>query len=179
MAPVPVLVSNIQGPSPRGYHSAALSLEAGEKAIYVFGGQCCIGGPYEYYNDVYRFNLETNHWEFIDTYDEPLNGKPQRPHPRSQSFIFVKNGYLYVYGGYDGHNIFADMYRLEISTRTWTLIWASKYSEGLCVSCSSVYNPDSKQIEFFKRYKITRICLLLYRLWTFSSRCRWPSSCRF
>ena len=150
MAPVPVLVSNIQGPSPRGYHSAALSLEVGgEKAIYVFGGQCCVGGPYEYYNDVYRFNLETNHWEFIETYDEPLNGKPQRPHPRSQSFSFVKNGYLYVYGGYDGHNIFADMYRLELSTRTWTLIWASKYSEGLCVSCSSVYNPDSKQIEFF------------------------------
>ena len=40
--PVPVLVSNVQGPSPRGYHSAVLSLE-GEKAIYIFGGQCCIG----------------------------------------------------------------------------------------------------------------------------------------
>ena len=51
--PVPVLVSNVQGPSPRGYHSAALSLD-GERAVYVFGGQCCIGGPYEYYNDVYR-----------------------------------------------------------------------------------------------------------------------------
>ncbi len=51
--PIPVLVSNDAGPSPRGYHSAALSLE-GERAVYVFGGQCCIGGPYEYYNDVYR-----------------------------------------------------------------------------------------------------------------------------
>ena len=25
-----------------------------ERAIYSFGGQCCVGGPYEYYNDVYR-----------------------------------------------------------------------------------------------------------------------------
>lgn len=51
--PVPVLVSNVQGPTPRGYHSAALSTQ-GERAVYVFGGQCCIGGPYEYFNDVYR-----------------------------------------------------------------------------------------------------------------------------
>ena len=51
--PVPVLVSNVQGPSPRGYHSAVLSLED-ERAIYIFGGQCCVGGPYEYFNDVYR-----------------------------------------------------------------------------------------------------------------------------
>ena len=46
----------------------------------------------------------------------------------------MKNGYLYVYGGYDGHNIFADMYRLELATRTWTLIWASKFSEGCGLS---------------------------------------------
>ena len=51
--PVPVLVSNVQGPTPRGYHSAALNTE-GERAVYVFGGQCCIGGPYEYFNDVHR-----------------------------------------------------------------------------------------------------------------------------
>ena len=70
----------------------------------------------------------------MNTYEEPLNGKPQRPHPRSQSFCFVEKGYLYVYGGYDGHNIFADMYRLELATRIWTLIWASKFSEGCGLS---------------------------------------------
>ena len=90
----------------------------------------------------FRFDLDTNCWQCIDTsnnIDEASscpeaahssNGKPQRPHPRSQSFIFVRQGCLYVYGGYDGHSVLADMYKLDLSTRTWSLIWASKFSYG-------------------------------------------------
>ena len=59
-----------------------------------------------------------------------LSKNPQRPHPRSQSFIFVRLGCLYVYGGYDGHSVLADMYKLDLATRTWSLIWASKFSYG-------------------------------------------------
>ena len=39
-------------------------------------------------------------------------------------------GCLYVYGGYDGHSVLADMYKLDLATRTWSLIWASKFSYG-------------------------------------------------
>ena len=78
--------------------------------------------------------METNCWQWIDTnteVDSQLNnGKPQRPHPRSQSFIFVRQGCLYVYGGYDGHSVLADMYKLDLATRTWSLIWASKFTDG-------------------------------------------------
>ena len=79
--------------------------------------------------DLYRFDLETNSWELIDAHEDELNnGKPQRPHPRSQSFSFVRNHCLYVYGGYDGHSVLADMYKLDLKRRTWSLIWASKFS---------------------------------------------------
>ena len=65
----------------------------------------------------------------IDAHEDELNnGKPQRPHPRSQSFSFVRNHCLYVYGGYDGHSVLADMYKLDLKSRTWSLIWASKFS---------------------------------------------------
>ena len=39
-------------------------------------------------------------------------------------------GCLYVYGGYDGHSVLADMYKLDLATRTWSVIWASKFSYG-------------------------------------------------
>ena len=77
--------------------------------------------------------METNCWQWIDTTNnEAHNGKPQRPHPRSQSFVFVREGCLYVYGGYDGHSVLADMYKLDLKNRTWSLIWASKFSDSGC-----------------------------------------------
>ena len=67
---------------------------------------------------LFRFDLETNAWEVIDAHEDELNnGKPQRPHPRSQSFSFVRNHCLYVYGGYDGHSVLADMYKLDLKPK--------------------------------------------------------------
>jgi hypothetical protein len=82
-----------------------------------------------------RFDLDTNNWERIEAQEDEdnllgNNRKTRRPHPRSQSFIFVWEGCLYVYGGYDGHSVLADMYKLDLNTRTWSYVWASKFYDG-------------------------------------------------
>ncbi len=98
------------GPSPRGYHSAVYVEE--ESSVYTFGGQRCSGGPYEFRADVHRLDLPSLSWEAVES-------TGQRPSPRSQCHAFVRDGSLFVYGGYDGHSILTDLHSLDLRTRLW------------------------------------------------------------
>ena len=110
--------SDYRGPSPRGYHSAVYCPTAktsdGEKSncVYTFGGQCCLGGPYTFFNDVHQLDLKQMSWQLVN-----CSGTP--PSPRSQSFCFIYNGCMYVYGGYNGTNLFTDLHKLDLATKTW------------------------------------------------------------
>lgn len=115
-----ILPNEINGPSPRGYHSAVyVPMESNSKKrifqsnqVFIFGGQCCSGGPYDFYNDVYRFDLGTMTWHEVHcSGDIPCH--------RSQCYSFYYRGHLYVYGGYDGKNIFTDLHTLDLKTMVW------------------------------------------------------------
>ncbi len=104
------------GPSPRGYH-AAIYVEGNsheDNFVYTFGGQCCSGGPYEFYSDVHRLNLRTLRWEPVE-----CAGGDRTPSPRSQCHAFARGGAIFVYGGYDGHSIMTDLHRLDLETKRW------------------------------------------------------------
>jgi len=98
-----------KGPSYRG----GLSATPYEKSVIIFGGACCKGGPYEYYNDVYIFDAEINDW----TGPLDCNGKP--PPPRSQHGAAIIDGNLIIVGGYNGTQLFNDVHVLNLETRTW------------------------------------------------------------
>ncbi len=113
------LEADSNGPSPRGYHSACYF----NSKIITFGGQCCIGGPYVFYDDVHCLDLATSKWTQFQT-------SGQSPSPRSQCFAFIyKNGF-YVFGGYDGKNIFIDLHRLDLTTLQWNKLETNGTGRG-------------------------------------------------
>ena len=111
-----------KGPSPRGYHSA-IYVRAKDRpksnvktnSIFIFGGQCCVGGPYQFFNEVFRLDLTHLEWELLDC-------RGQKPSPRSQCFSFLWRSNVYVYGGYDGRNIFTDLHKLNLDNLEWTKV---------------------------------------------------------
>ena len=46
----------------------------------------------------------------------------EAPSPRSQCFCFIYKRGFFVYGGYDGKNIFTDLHRLDLDTLTWSKV---------------------------------------------------------
>jgi hypothetical protein len=33
--------------------------------VIIFGGACCVGGPYHHYNDIYSYDLDAGEWSKI------------------------------------------------------------------------------------------------------------------
>ena len=66
------------GPSPRGYHTALyvpkdvanqtrrISSSCSSSCVLTFGGQCCVGGPYQFMNDVWRLELKELTWSRVE-----------------------------------------------------------------------------------------------------------------
>lgn len=114
------LGSDGSGPSPRGYHSATyINKKSNRKLtsnmVVTFGGQTCIGGPYMYFNDVHSLDLESLNWKH-------WRCEGEGPSARSQTFSFSWRGHVYVYGGYNGHKLFTDLFKLDVLTRRWTRV---------------------------------------------------------
>lgn len=80
-------------------------------SIWVFGGYTGHGG--EYFNDVFRFNLQTGKWESVE-----VEGKP--PRPRTDHGVALFRGSLLVCGGYDGQHRFSDLHELHLQEQRWS-----------------------------------------------------------
>ena len=102
-----------------------------EKAIYLFGGQEDWRNSDDqkwdipkinFSNRLFRFDLRTGSWK--ELYTKGAGGQ-NVPSPRSQAFCFIRKEQLYIYGGYDGKNIFSDLYKLDLVTLEWHLIATS------------------------------------------------------
>ena len=101
-----------------------------EEAVYIFGGQEDWRNADEedwaepsinFSNKVFRLDLSNGSWKELHT--TGIGGKQSgMPSARSQSFAFIRKDHLYVYGGYNGSNIFSDLYRLDLSTLEWNLV---------------------------------------------------------
>ena len=107
--------------------SVSFNITTEEKAIYLFGGQEDWRNSdddkwetpkFNFSNRLFRFDLRTETWKELHTKgSRGQNG----PSPRSQAFCFIRKDQLYIYGGYDGKNIFSDLYRLDLVTLEWHL----------------------------------------------------------
>jgi len=104
-----------QSPSPRAGHSATVVSDS----IIVFGGACCTGGPYTFYNDVFLFKPSSGRWEQLQTQGTP-------PSPRAQhSATIIGNRTLVVIGGFDGSAILGDVHVLDWENSTWSQVETS------------------------------------------------------
>ena len=110
--------------------AAKFNITSREEALYMFGGQedwrnsedkTWDNPNINFSNRLYRLDLIRGDWKEIQTRGN--SGRiTNTPCCRSQSFIFIRKDQLYVYGGYDGLNIFSDLYRLDLSTLEWHIV---------------------------------------------------------
>ena len=109
---------------------ASFNMTSIEEAVYLFGGQeDWRGTDYEKWHDpknnfsnrLFRQDLKTGTWKELHTQGAG-NKLMNIPSPRSQSFCFVRKDQLYIYGGYNGSNLFSDLYRLDLRTLEWNMV---------------------------------------------------------
>jgi len=100
-----------ESPSHRGGHSATA---VDNDKIFVFGGACCSGGPYVFFDDSFVFNPTNNHWTKI-----PVKGK--KPSKRAQhAAVFLEPiQTVLIIGGFDGTNVLNDVWGFSLTELTW------------------------------------------------------------
>ncbi|XP_055836798.1 kelch domain-containing protein 3 [Episyrphus balteatus] len=105
-------------PSFRDFHSAA----AIQDRMYIFGGRGDKHSPYHsreemYCPEIVYLDLKTKVWHRPSTTGKVPVGR------RSHS-MFIYNGLIYVFGGYNGllDQHFNDLYTFDIKTNLWNLV---------------------------------------------------------
>jgi len=108
------VVTSAEGPSCRAGHSVSFLQKRNQ--LLLFGGSCCVGGPYEFYCDGWLFDLSTYEWQ-------PIKWQGEVPSSRAQhSAVLLNEDTLVVFGGYDGANVFADLYLLDLVSMRWSKV---------------------------------------------------------
>ena len=100
--------------------------------MYIFGG---IATPTIYYNDVYKLNLTTGLWTEVTTTGTP-------PTTRHGHSAIIYDGYMYIFGGYDGTTRYADTLKLNLTTYEWTTVSTSGTPPTGRYQHSAVYYLD-------------------------------------
>ena len=115
-------------PGPRASHSAVYvpgKGSGGGSQVYTFGGETWVDHSIVFFNEVHRLDLATMVWEAVDCHGDA-------PSPRCKCFAFEYGGALFVYGGYDGANVYNDLHRLDLKTRRWEQVrTAGQRPEGM------------------------------------------------
>ena len=135
----------------RAYHSTASRMRTvgneqngtmrQQFEVYIFGGQYCNGGPYEYHNDIFKFTFSgfdgkkapVNHIRVVAdgaetsfpvqvTVKEVKVRGDVAPCPRSMSNCWIKGDNLYIFGGSRAESSLNDLWTLNLMTKKWTEI---------------------------------------------------------
>ena len=113
------------GPPGRARHSAAY----GEGKVWIFGGRVREGssGPYDIFNDLWHFDIETRTWTNI----EPSNAPPPARYNTSLTYDPTSKS-LWVFGGnISGSSLTPDaakdLWKFDIETSTWQQISTPNY----------------------------------------------------
>jgi hypothetical protein len=93
-------------------HRAGASAIACNRHIIIFGGSICVGGPYQYYNDVCLFNTTSKQWKHIKCSGDI-------PTARSQHCSVLVKRMMVVIAGYDGSSLLNDVHTLNLETAQW------------------------------------------------------------
>ena len=106
--------------------------------VYIFGGQYCSGGPYEYHNDIFKFTFSefnrkrkkikqkkhvarTSFPVQVTAKEVKVRGDVA-PCPRSMSNCWIKGDNLYIFGGSRAESSLNDLWTLNLVTKKWTEI---------------------------------------------------------
>ncbi|CAK9103509.1 Dynein alpha chain [Durusdinium trenchii] len=98
-----------KGPAPRGNHSTCLY----ENTIILFGGHGGFGYQRKAFNDVWALNLDSFRWTELLCHGNP-------PAPRSGHCAFQKDGFVYIFGGWNGESQFNDLFMLDVENKDWS-----------------------------------------------------------
>ncbi|CAJ1331853.1 unnamed protein product [Effrenium voratum] len=110
---------SFRGPAPRSNHSACLY----ENTMVLFGGHGGFGYQRKAFNDVWTLNLDSFRWSELSCHGNP-------PAPRSGHVSFQKDGFVYVFGGWNGETQFNDLlpggflagsrFMLDVENKDWS-----------------------------------------------------------
>ncbi|KAG7306015.1 hypothetical protein JYU34_008586 [Plutella xylostella] len=105
-------------PSHRDFHSA---VALGER-MYVFGGRGDLNSPYDSHEELYCPQVH-----YLDTVKEEwvaLTPRGTWPEGRRSHSAWVRDGYMYIFGGFNGNskNHFNDLYRYSAKDNSWEYI---------------------------------------------------------
>eukprot|EP01006_Ploeotia_vitrea_P010957 TRINITY_DN29015_c0_g1_i1.p2 TRINITY_DN29015_c0_g1~~TRINITY_DN29015_c0_g1_i1.p2 ORF type:complete len:436 (+),score=43.26 TRINITY_DN29015_c0_g1_i1:52-1359(+) len=106
-------------PAVRGIHYGAYHstvYHEGTASIYFFGGMCCVGGPYQYNNDVLAVQLPLPKAKSPAL---PIHTKGDAPKPRAQHSAALWNDCMVISGGYTGDSVLNDTWVLDLVSQTW------------------------------------------------------------
>lgn len=117
-------------PQYRAYHSALaapLPADDGDASqaswkMIIFGGACCVGGPYRYYQDVVMLDWDEMKWTTCKCVGD-------KPSGRSQHSARLLGDSMLVFGGYDSTHVFGDVHLLRLVGRP--LAWQRVQLTGL------------------------------------------------
>ncbi|OQR83764.1 hypothetical protein ACHHYP_14301 [Achlya hypogyna] len=108
------IVPTVQ-PSPRANFSLS---SMPNNDLLLFGGEYFDGECNECFNELYRWNIETNEWKLISS--------PNTPPPRCSHQSVVYRDHLYIFGGEfataDQFYHHRDLWRLDLKTNAWECI---------------------------------------------------------
>ena len=101
----------LDGPAPSPRFGHAVAVDAGNRALYLFGGQA---DGETFFNDTWRFDLDARSWSEIPTGDD-------RPSPRyGTSAVLDGEGNLIVSHGFTFEGRFDDTWVLDPKSGIWT-----------------------------------------------------------
>jgi N-acetylneuraminic acid mutarotase len=100
----------VEGAAPAPRFGQAVTVDAANRALYLFGGQA----GEDFFNDVWRFDLDTLAWSEIAASDA-------RPTPRyGTSAVLDGDGNILVSHGFTFEGRFDDTWSLDPATGIWT-----------------------------------------------------------
>jgi len=87
-----------------------------EGKVFVYGGHGGVGYKRQAYDDIFSFDLNTEMWE---KYEQKAGFQPI-PAGRGGNSIFVCNGKLYSYGGWNSETQFENLIEYDFATCEWS-----------------------------------------------------------
>lgn len=121
------------------YHS--LVYDGPRHEALLFGGQCCIGGPYEFYNSVFVAALAdpAPRWEELRTCGE-------KPPARAQHAAALAGSLMLVHGGADARRGFNDLWALSLAASP--ALWSEvKVAGGSAPLVQPYLRPKDFQVD--------------------------------
>eukprot|EP00747_Dinoflagellata_sp_TGD_P219909 gnl/TRDRNA2_/TRDRNA2_91936_c0_seq1.p1 gnl/TRDRNA2_/TRDRNA2_91936_c0~~gnl/TRDRNA2_/TRDRNA2_91936_c0_seq1.p1 ORF type:complete len:423 (+),score=39.85 gnl/TRDRNA2_/TRDRNA2_91936_c0_seq1:2-1270(+) len=107
------------------YHSLVFDIERQEALL--FGGQCCRGGPYEFYNQVFFASFALSDSDRHEERWRELAVAGSKPAPRAQHMAVMVGAHMLIYGGADARSGFRDVWTLSLDRAevAWTELRAA------------------------------------------------------